>query len=82
MGLEEMARKPLNHPNATCPELVEKIVGMKLLHQKMGPKKIIASLQQAIHPGTLACRQHGWRDTEKAGAGSTPKEKAPGNALC
>jgi len=45
-GLEEMDRKPLNHPNATCPELVRKIVGMKLLHQKMGPKKIIASLQQ------------------------------------
>jgi hypothetical protein len=46
VGLEEMARKPLNHPNATHPELVERIVGMKLLHQKMGPKKIISSLQQ------------------------------------
>jgi transposase InsO family protein len=45
VGLEEMARKPLNHPNATPAVLVEKIVGMKLMHQKMGPKKIIASLE-------------------------------------
>ena len=45
-GLEEMARRPLNHPNATCPEIIEKIVGVKLLHQKMGPKKIVATLQQ------------------------------------
>jgi len=45
-GLEEMDRRPLNHPNATCPELVAKIVEMKLMHQKMGPKKIVGSLQQ------------------------------------
>ena len=43
--MEEIARKPLNHPNATHADLVEKIVGMKLMHQQMGPKKIIAKLQ-------------------------------------
>jgi transposase InsO family protein len=45
-GLEELARQPLNHPNATPAGLVEKIVTMKLAHQKMGPKKIIVNLQQ------------------------------------
>jgi transposase InsO family protein/transposase-like protein len=45
-ALEEMARRPLNHPNATHPEIIKKIVEMKLLHQKMGPKKIVATLQQ------------------------------------
>jgi transposase len=45
-GLEELARQPLNHPNATPADLVEKIVTMKLAHQKMGPKKIIVNLQR------------------------------------
>jgi transposase InsO family protein len=45
MGLEEMARKPLNHPNATPADLVDKIVAMKLAHQKMGPKKIMVNLK-------------------------------------
>jgi transposase InsO family protein len=45
-GLEEMSRKALNHPNATRLEVIEKIVAMKLMHQKMGPKKIIANLRQ------------------------------------
>ena len=45
-GLEEMSRKALNHPNATRLEVIEKIVAMKLMHQKIGPKKIIANLRQ------------------------------------
>jgi len=45
-GFEEISREPLSHPNATQPEIIEKIVEMKLKKQQLGPKKIIAKLQE------------------------------------
>jgi transposase InsO family protein len=60
VGLEEVPRKPLNHPNATRTDLVDKIVAMKLMHQKMGPKKIIANLQRQ-------CIQERWPAVSTAG---------------
>jgi transposase InsO family protein len=49
-GLEERSRAPLNHPNATGPEIVEMLVKEKLAHQRWGPKKVVASLE-AMFPG-------------------------------
>jgi len=45
-GLEEISREPFNHPNATHVDIVAKIVEMKLKHQRLGPKKIMAKLQE------------------------------------
>lgn len=44
-GLEERSRAALSHPNATPPDLIARIVNMKLERQKWGPKKIIVRLQ-------------------------------------
>jgi putative transposase len=43
-GLEEVSRAPLNHPNATGPEIVSKLIDTKLQHKNWGPKKIVARL--------------------------------------
>lgn len=48
-GLVELSREALSHPNATPQEITEKIIEMKLMYQRMGPKKIIAKLQ-GQHP--------------------------------
>ena len=45
-GLEEVSREPCSHPNAIRPEIVEKIVELKLGKQKLGPKKIVAKLHE------------------------------------
>ena len=50
-GLKELSRAPLHHPNATSLAIVSKIIEMKTLHQRFGPKKIIARLQMQ-HPDT------------------------------
>jgi transposase InsO family protein len=49
-GLKELSSVPLRHPNATSSAIVKKIIEMKALHQRFGPKKIIARLQMQ-HPG-------------------------------
>jgi putative transposase len=41
-GLNELSRAPLNHPNATGPEIVSKLIDTKLKHKNWGPKKIVA----------------------------------------
>lgn len=48
-GIKELSRKPLIHPNATPPEIAAKIIEMKSMHQRFGPKKIIAKLKMQ-HP--------------------------------
>jgi len=45
VGLEELAREPYYHPNATPIELVEEILAMKRQKMKWGPRKIIAKLR-------------------------------------
>jgi len=45
-GLEELSKAPVNHPNATPQETIDKIVEMKLKKQNEGPKKIVAKLYQ------------------------------------
>lgn len=50
-GLEELSRKPLCRPNETSLAIVNKIIEMKSLHQRFGPKKIIARLRM-LHPET------------------------------
>ncbi|MBW1854160.1 MAG: transposase [Deltaproteobacteria bacterium] len=44
-GLNDLSSAPINHPNETRSEIIEKIIQMKLANQKRGPKKIIAKLQ-------------------------------------
>ena len=46
VGLEDRSREPLRHPNATVPEIVDKILAVKRRHQKWGPKKIVAWLKE------------------------------------
>lgn len=48
-GLAELSREALRHPNATPSAIAEKIVEMKSMHQRFGPKKIIARLRMQ-HP--------------------------------
>lgn len=48
-GLEERSRAPGTHPNAIPQEIVEKIVATKSQHQRWGPKKVVAWLQEQ-HP--------------------------------
>jgi transposase InsO family protein len=45
-GLKERNRAPLNHPNATAYEIIDMIVKAKLIHQKWGPKKLLARLKE------------------------------------
>jgi transposase InsO family protein len=44
-GLKEQSRAPGSHPNATAPEIVERIVAAKLARQRWGPKKVITRLR-------------------------------------
>jgi transposase InsO family protein len=44
-GLEERARVPLHHPNATPVEIAGEIIKAKMAKQKWGPKKILARLK-------------------------------------
>jgi len=48
-GLEDRSKAPLRHPNATVPEMVDKIIATKRRHQKWGPKKIVAWLNEQYH---------------------------------
>jgi len=48
-GLEERSRVPRSHPNATPLEIAREIVATKLRHQRWGPKKVVAWLEEH-HP--------------------------------
>lgn len=50
-GLEERARSPLRHPNATLAEIADMIIKAKLAKQRWGPKKLLARLEYE-HPGS------------------------------
>jgi putative transposase len=71
--LEEMSCAPHTHPNATGPEIIDRIISIKLKHKYWGPRKIITWLQKhnpQIHwpvPSTagsilkkegLVCKRH------------------------
>jgi transposase InsO family protein len=43
-ALNEMARIPHSHPATTSEEIVSKIIDVKLKHQRWGPKKVVAWL--------------------------------------
>lgn len=66
-GLEERARAPLHHPNATPAEIGDMIVKAKLAKQKWGPKKILARLEYerpdipwpALSTASEILRRHG-----------------------
>ncbi|MCD6358850.1 MAG: helix-turn-helix domain containing protein [Dehalococcoidia bacterium] len=45
-GLEERTRAPRSYPNATPLETAREIVSTKLRHQKWGPKKVVAWLEE------------------------------------
>ena len=46
VGLDDLSRAPVRHPNATPLDIVEKLLATKLIHQKWGPKKIVAWLER------------------------------------
>jgi transposase InsO family protein len=48
-GLYDRSRRPHRHPDATAPEVAERIVQMKLAHQSFGPKKVMDRLR-ALEP--------------------------------
>ena len=48
-GLDERSRVPRNHPNATPIKVAREIVATKLRHQRWGPKKVVAWLEEH-HP--------------------------------
>lgn len=48
-GFCEHSRKPHGHPRTTPPEIVERIVETKLMHQSFGPKKVMDRLR-AVEP--------------------------------
>jgi transposase InsO family protein len=45
-SLEERSRAPRSHPNATPLEIAREIVATKLRHQRWGPKKVVAWLEE------------------------------------
>jgi transposase InsO family protein len=45
-ALEELSCTPHSHPNATPPEIVDRLISAKLKHQWWGPKKIVAWLKR------------------------------------
>src|SRR4030042_5070809 len=45
-SLKELPRAPLNHPNATSPEIVNMLIETKLRHRTWGPRKIVARLER------------------------------------
>ena len=48
-GFREHSRRPRGHPRTTPPEIVERIIETKLLHQSFGPKKVMDRLR-AVEP--------------------------------
>jgi len=44
-GLEERSRETVGHPNAIPLEVTEKLIAVKLCHQRWGPKKVTAWLR-------------------------------------
>lgn len=66
-GLEERARAPLRHPNATPAEIADMIINAKLARQKWGPKKLLACLEHeypdmqwpALSTASEILRRHG-----------------------
>ncbi len=45
-GLSEQSRAPKCHPNATLLKIAREIVATKLRHQRWGPKKVVAWLEE------------------------------------
>ena len=45
-GLEECSRTPRRHPNATPMEVAREIVAAKLRHERWGPRKLVAWLEE------------------------------------
>jgi len=45
-GLDDKPRAPITHPNATPPEIVNRIIDTRLKHHTWGPKKIISWLKE------------------------------------
>ena len=50
-GLHDRSRRPHQQPNATAPDIAERIVEMKLAHPSFGPKKVMDRLR-ALQPDT------------------------------
>ena len=50
-GLYDRSRRAHWQPNATAPDIANRIVEMKLAHQSFGPKKVMDRLR-AVEPGT------------------------------
>ena len=48
-GFHEHSRRPHGHPRTTPPEVVERIIETKLMHQSFGPKKVMDRLR-AVEP--------------------------------
>jgi putative transposase len=44
-GLEDLSRRPLSSPHATCAESVDAVLGLRRLHPSWGPKKLVAKLE-------------------------------------
>ncbi len=40
-GLKELCRAPINHPNQTDEEIIDRLVKAKQLHMSWGPKKLL-----------------------------------------
>jgi len=59
-SLKERARAPLNHPNATPRDIADIIIRAKLEHERWGPRKLLAWLEEQ-HP------DHRWPAASTAG---------------
>ena len=59
-GLEEQSKAPLSHPNVTPLGVAREIVAMKLRHQRWGPKKLVAWLEEH-------CPEERWPAASTAG---------------
>ena len=48
-GLKELCRAPVNHPNQTGDDIINRLIETKLLHMNWGPEKLLDFLNQR-HP--------------------------------
>jgi putative transposase len=76
-GLKELCRAPVNHPNQTDEEIVDRLVEAKLLHMNWGPKKLLdfLNMRQPQIKWPAVCTAEKW--LKRPRQGSTAAQEDP-----
>jgi transposase InsO family protein len=55
LGLQDASRAPRNHPNAVAPEMEERIIELREVHPRYGPRKLLYLLEGREPERTWPC---------------------------